>query len=179
MRRVLAASQGQSPAFGGPRLPIDRPGDHWAIEIEAAALKTCCGLAFTVDVRPGRRVGVRIPLKGMNIGPVGAGVVDGASPMGSLLPVRGLTPYAAIRKGWFLSLSHGDGQTFQVEAEVIVNADGEVEIPVWPMIRAPLPDGAVVELAEPFLRGQVLEGGDYEAGLFAAVAPSVVVIEEV
>ena len=58
------------------------------------------------------------------------------------------------------------------------NGLSSVNVPIWPMLRVPHPDNAVVEMAEAWIEGLIVDGGEFEAGGLPALLPGKVVIEE-
>ena len=178
MRKVYAASETPRPAFG-PGRPVDRPGDHWLIEVEAPAMRAGCGLAFMADIIQGRRTRIRVPQPDIDPGAVGNPTVMGADQTGEQITLQGLTPFFAVRKGWFLSIvTEGERYTYQGAAEAVADGDGEVTLPIWPMLMVPHSNGDTVEIAEPWIEGVLVEGGSFEIGRPAAVRPGAFTIEQ-
>lgn len=177
MRRVTV----QRAATGGARLPISQAGDHWAIEIETGALSVLTGRGLVGQVLNGTRTPVRvaIPQPGVDTGAPGAPRVAGAGQAGTSLNVDGVTPHHVVRVGQFVTVeTDGSGRAYLVTAEAVANADGEITLPLWPMLHVEPDDDAVVEIAEPWIEGLIDEGGEHESGLIAAVTPESFVIEE-
>lgn len=181
MRAVYAASDPARPAAGGAPRPMDRPGDYWAMEIDTGALGGAHGLEFMANLVRGRGriVALRLPTFGVDTGAVGLPVVDGEDVAGEMLPVRGLTANYPVRPG-FLSILRAAGgrSTHLTSGEVIANADGEATLTLWPMLWKPVEDGDVVEIAEPWIEGRLVEGGDLETGLLPTLTPGAWTIEE-
>lgn len=178
--RPIRSGEGLRSALGAPYLPVGSMGDHWAIEIDPGVLAACCGAELIADLLSGtrERIAIRIPQQG-DRGPVGAVVVDGDDQSGSLLNVRGLTPQFAVGKGWFLSIRmEGVRFVHMVLAQAVADAAGEASLALWPMLRVPPSDGDAVEIADPWLEGQLMEGGEYETGMFPTIRPAAFVIEE-
>lgn len=177
--RAVSAANTMSPAFGGPDQRLSRKGSRFAIDISIPALSAaCCGMGLIADLLRGETEPLVISIpEHLPTTPYGSPVANGAS-MGSLLPVRGLTPAVAIRKGKFLSIVLG-GQRFVyiVTADTIANGLGLASLPVWPMLRRPTPDGALVELAEPKLEGFVEPGQDWTISSLKAVGMAFVIKE--
>lgn len=181
MRPVYAASEPLRPASGGPALPSDRTGDHWALEFDPGPMMAECGLSFVADLVRGRgeRIAVRIPQPGIDTGAVGLPVVDGDGQSGATFALAGFESNYEVRKGLFLSVvTGGQRYAYMVTGSRITDADGKADVPVWPMMRVPHEDGDVVEIAEPWIEGLLSDGGSYEGGGLPVVAPGTVVIEE-
>lgn len=171
----------QRAASGGARLPINHPGDHWSIEVDAGALGIACARELLADILrgAGELVRVYIPQPGVDTGTPGAPRVKGAGQAGSSLLVDGLTPYFAVRKGWFVTVVTGSvGRPYLVTAEVIADENGEASLPLWPMLHVQPADNDDVEIAEPYLDGLITEGGDENSGLLPVGVPDSFVIEE-
>lgn len=178
MRKVYAASDPGRPAFG-PSRPIDRPGDHWMIEVEAPAMATGCGLSFMADIVQGQTTAIRIPEPGVDKGAIGSPTVEGAGQAGRSLAVSDLTPWSVVRKGWFLSvLTDGTHYAYQVSAEVVANEFGYAVLPIWPMLLVPHANNDAVAISEPWLQGPLTEGGSFDVSRPAAVRPSTFTIEQ-
>lgn len=181
MRPVYAASEPLRPASGGPVLPSDRTGDHWALEFDPGPMMAECGLSLVADLVRGRgeRIAIPIPQPGIDTGAVGLPVVDGAGQSGDTFALTGFEANYVIRKGLFLSvLTDGKWTAYMIGGEVIADADGDAEVPVWPMMHVPHEDGDRVEMTEPVIEGLLSEGGAYEGAGRSGVAPGTVVIEE-
>lgn len=179
MRPVYAASKPLVPAAGGPRLPVNRMGDHWAIEIETRAFGVACGLALMSKVvrGKGQALAIRIPQIDHDAGPVGAPVIDGAGQSGSLPVLRGLTPHYALAPRFVTVVTGGRGYTY-LSDPAVADGDGKITLSVWPMLRVPHADGDLVEIAEPWIEGLLDDGGAFDTGRPASITPETIVIEE-
>lgn len=169
-------------ALGTTRQPNSRGGSHWAMEIAAGALSPLCARELVADIVRGGGEPLRayIPMLGIEVGPIGAPVVDGGDQLGDTLVTTGWTPQTAIRKGWLFNLLFEDvtPSLHLVSGEVIANAAGEATINFWPPMRDIPADGLTMEWAEPFIEGSIDEGGDQESGLLKAIQVGNFVIEE-
>lgn len=181
MRPVYSGTETLRPATGGPRMPVDRPGDHWAIEIDAPAFRASCGQAFMADIVRGRSqpLAIQIPEPGIDKGTPGAVVIDGDGQSGEVLAVKGGTPGAILGKGWFISLLT-DGHWFahMIAETVVLDVNGEASVTLWPMLRVPHADNDLVEIVKPMIEGFAVDGGEYDVGRPSIVRPDTVVIEE-
>lgn len=179
--RPVRQTDVQRAATGGARLPINRTGDHWSVEVDTGALGIICARELLADILrgAGEMVRVYIPQPGIDTGAPGTPRVKGADQAGSNLIVDGLTPYFAVRKGWFVTVvTDGVGRPYLVTGEVIADAAGEATLPLWPMLHVQPADNDVVEVAEPFLDGLITEGGEENSGLLPVGVPDSFVIEE-
>lgn len=179
--RPVRQTEVQSAAAGGARLPINRTGDHWSVEVDTGALGIVCARELLADILrgAGEMVRVYIPQPGIDTGAPGAPRVKGGDQAGSTLLVDGLTPYFAVRKGWFVTVvTDGVGRPYLVTGEVIADAAGEATLPLWPMLHVQPADNDAVEIAEPYLDGLIVEGGEENSGLLPVGVPDSFVIEE-
>jgi len=169
--RAVSAANTMSPAFGGADQRLSRKGSRFAIDVAIPALSAAgCGIGLIADLLRGETevLALAIPehLPAVDYGaPIANGVVAG-----SVLPVRGVTPGAVIRKGKFLSIIVS-GQRFvhMVTGEVAANGAGQASLSIWPMLRRPTVDGAVVELAQPLIEGFIEPGQEWSINSLKAV----------
>lgn len=172
--RAISAANTLSPAFGGADQRLSRKGSRFAIDVSIPALSAAgCGMGLIADLLRGETetLVLEIP-EHLPAVAYGAPVANGVS-TGSVLAVKGLTPGAVIRKGKFLSIILS-GQRFVhiVTAEMTVPAGGLVSLPIWPMLRRPTIDGAVIELAAPKIEGFIEPGQDWSINSLKAVGMS-------
>lgn len=137
---------------------IDRPGNHFACEIDFPPMKPARARVFASRVGQALRQGLRIaiPLLGESQGNPGAPVIDGDEPSGTTLLLRGLNPGYVCKEGYWLTLIEGaTGQryTHQSTSTARVAGDGTVELEIEPPLRAPFEDGDEVLLAAPTIEG--------------------------
>lgn len=151
----------QRPGSGAASLRVDRPGSRFRVELTYPPMEPETARRFVARIQRARREGlrVRLPLLGVGQGSPGAPVVDGADPTGTSLPVRGLTPYYAVKEGFWLHAEDADGVRYlhTVQANGIADASGDLELDIEPAIRAPLADGSTIELAAPTVEGLLVE----------------------
>lgn len=151
----------QRPLSGAASLRVDRPGNRFRIELSYPPMKPDVARKFMARVQRGKREGIRVklPLLGLNQGNPGSPVVDGADPTGTTLPLRGLTPGYAAKEGFWLHVEDADGTRYlhSVQNNGQADASGDLTLDIEPPIRAPLEDGATVELAAPTFEGLLVE----------------------
>lgn len=179
--RAVRRVEVQRAATGGARLPISYAGDHWAIEIETGALPVLYGRGLVGKVLNGVNTPVRvlIPQPGVDTGAPGSPTVAGAGQAGDSVDLENVTPYHVVREGQFITIeTDGSGRAYLATAEAVANADGEITIPIWPLLHVEPADGDSVEIAEPWIEGLIDEGGDHDSGLISAVTPDSFLIEE-
>ena len=192
----------QRAGTGGSLSPISRVGDHWAIEVDTGTLATSCGRALLAKIARGSggRLRVPIPQKGINLGHRGDAVpephsdgaffsdgtgyslgmprVKGDDQSGSSLLVSAFAG-ETMAEGRFLTIETATGATAHiVTAPAEADSDGNLLIPIWPMMwRAPA-DGDRVEVVEPYIEGYIVESGGQAFQLFAAVRTDAFMVEE-
>lgn len=178
--RAVRASETQR-SSGGSLTPLNRSGDHWAVEVDPGVLATQCGMALLADIvrGMGERIRVPIPQPRVATGTPGAPRVKGAGQAGNSLVLDGLTPAYPLLKGRFLTVETPDGPTAHIiAAQAIVAASGEVTVSFWPSLWNPPSDNDVVEISEPYIEGLIVDDGDVTSGRFAAVTNDAFTIEE-
>jgi hypothetical protein len=92
----------------------------------------------------------------MDYRPPHAGVplVDGASPAGAVIPLKGLLPGYAFREGQPLAvISDGVGYIHRASEPAIAENDGTLLLPVFPLTRTAFVNNDVVEIEHPRIRG--------------------------
>lgn len=146
------------PDLGGPLQRVDRQGSRYRV-----------ALTFPVFSDPGharvvvsrlvraKRMGLRCEFPLVERQPLVDGLVSGGGQSGTTLLVRGLTPGAVVREGFWMSIEAANGQHYlhNTAGEVIVDADGRAALPLSEMLRAPFVDGARVHLVRPMIEGLV------------------------
>lgn len=181
MRPVRAATSILRPAFGGPRLPLARKGDHWAIDVDVGGLEPVCGAALVADLvrAAGETVSLALPSMGADALLAADPAVFGAGQAGSLLTVDGLPVGYSVRKGRMLSIIiSGRRYVHMVTTAVVADGAGRATLAIWPMLRAQPANDDVVELRAPRIEGFVEDGGAFETGLLPITTPKGFTIEE-
>jgi hypothetical protein len=179
--RPVRGSEVQRSGTGGAISPLNRAGDHWAVEVNVRALETLCGRALLADIVRGVGERVRVPITqpGIDVGPVGSPVVDGDGADGSSLPLTGLTANLIIRKGYFLTVETAAGATAHIVTEtVVVGADTKAGVSIWPMLWLEPADGDRVEMVDPYLEGLIIDSGTQGVAGLPAVLTESFVVEE-
>lgn len=147
----------------GASQQINRLGDRWTMAVETAA----------VDYEPeGRRWGgmlalaaregglFRLPQPGLRNYASGTVVAASATAAGKALPVSGLTPGSVVLAFQWISIVVG-GRRYadQVTAQAVASAGGTATLALSNLLRAPVPAGAVIEIAVPKIEGIVAVSG--------------------
>lgn len=147
------------PSTGAPPSRIDKPGSRWGAEIVLPPLDVATANVVLSRLTTGRTTPLRVdwPLMGVSQAVGGAPVVDGVGPGGTTLPVRGLTPGAAIAEGWWINLTDVSGNIYlhQVRSSVIADGAGKATLSIFPMIRAVFADASAVAISAPKVEGIV------------------------
>lgn len=177
--RAISAANTLSPAFGGADQRLSRKGSRYALDVSIPALSAAgCGMGLVVDLLRGETEPLVLAIpEYLPAVDYGASLANGAS-TGSVLAVKGLTPGAVIRKGKFLSIIlSGQRFVYMVTTETTANGSGQVNLSIWPMLRRPTIDGAVIELAEPKIEGFIEPGQDWSINSLKAVGMSFTIKE--
>jgi len=161
----------QQGPLGGAETRINRLGSKWQISVQLPRMDPEVAAEWSVVLTDGldNLVRYRIRQVGMPGGSPGSPVVDGNGQAGSTLACRGFNPGYAIRKGKFFSLiSGGQRYCYRANAAARADANGEVDLPIVPALRAPPSDGDVLEFASVYIEGRL--GGAEDAGHFTDVS---------
>ena len=167
-------------ATGGARLPINRTGDHWAMEIALPDLDAEGGREIVADLLMGggQTVRVYLPQSEIDTGAPGSPRVKGASQFGTELEADGFDPFVVIRKGWWVTIeTDGRGRLYFTQAEVIADAAGEATLSLWPSLRE-TEDNDVIEISEPYIEGTLETGGEHGAGVLPTLSIRAFTVEE-
>lgn len=181
MRPIKGATSVLRPAFGGPRLPLARKGDHWAIDVEIGGLDPVCGAALVADLvrASGETVTLALPQLVVDPALVTDPAVYGGGQAGSLLTIDGLPIGYAVRKGRFFSvITGGRRYVYIVTAATVADGAGRATLAFWPMLRAGPADNDVVEFIAPRIEGFIDDGGTFDTGLLPIATLKSFSIEE-
>ena len=169
--RAISAANTMSPAFGGADQRLSRKGSRFALDVSIPALSAAgCGMGLIADLLRGETEALALAIpEHLPAVAYGAPLANGVS-TGSVLAVKGLTAGAAVAKGKFLSIIlSGQRFVYMVTGEVIANGVGQASLSIWPMLRRPTIDGAVIELAAPKIEGFIEPGQDWSINSLKAV----------
>lgn len=143
--------------LGGPSDFIDRPGYRYAVRYELPPIRSKDeARIFETLLEQGSREDVSYPwpldIKSL---PMGAPLINGSSPPGSVIPLKGLAPGTAIRQGQPMAVILADGTGFvhKATAQALVGDTGIVTVSVFPWTRTTFADGLTVEIERPRIRG--------------------------
>lgn len=155
----------QQAGGGAVAFRTDRLGNRWAFKLLSKPMRVePDGRRWGSRFRRAKRLGgiFRVQIPGFDVGAPGFGVTVAAdTAAGRAIPIQGATPGYVIREGQFLSVIAG-GQRYLdcCTAQTIVASDGTATVPIECLIRVPLSEDDVVELAEPKIEGSVLMEGE-------------------
>lgn len=151
-----------TPFLGGPEQYIDRVGTRFALRVTIPEKRTRDeALVIQSRLLQGRknRLLMPWPQPDFDTGNPGAPLISGAVPSGTTLPMRGFTAGYQVKEGQFFSVIHaGRRYIHMFTADRTVSSGGSVAAPIFPLLRTPLFDGDVVELARPMIEGFVSPG---------------------
>ncbi|WP_312126346.1 hypothetical protein [Brevundimonas sp.] len=146
------------PATGaGPVGRNLRPGTRWAWDFEYPPMTYEQSLAFDDLLTEDETVIVDILQPGLAIGSPGSGAtVNGAGQSGRTLNIKGVAAGYVFRKGqWISVLSGGQWYAYKTRAAATADGAGNCAVPLRTLIRTPLANNAVVEIASPKAEGWV------------------------
>ena len=170
------------PSTGAAVQRLNRAGSRFRVVASFPPMTADTAGKFIARFQKAKREGLRIdfPLLGRSQGAPGTPLVDGASPTGTTLPVKSLTPGYAVKEGYWLTLIDDDGNGYLhcVTTGGRADASGDLEIEIEPPIRAPLPDEAVILLGKPTIEGVVVDDIGWSLSVDRLVRGGTIVIEE-
>lgn len=143
-------------SLGGPSSIIDRPGYRYAVQFTLPSLSTTKDARiFQALLEQGARDDVSYPWPlDSRASPAGTPLIDGASPAGSVIPIKGLLPNYQFKHGQPIAvISEGIGFIHKASAATTANGSGAVSLPVFPLTRKGFLNNDVVEVERPRIRG--------------------------
>jgi hypothetical protein len=173
----------QVPFLGGPVTHLDRMGTRLALAVNLPAMRhdTEAAMAWVADLLTGRRDGVVMEWPQPDYDAPDDGTILGDVSGGDEISLTGLTPGQTIRKGSFLSISHGGRWYIHnvSSATQVVPGSGNVDLTIFPELREEVFLGDEVRLTAPVIEGY-LEGDELTWTLEEArtVGLSFTVVEE-
>lgn len=146
-------------ALGGGTLQVNRPGSRYRATVYFRPMEPDVADVFVARLLAAKDEGLRIPYPQARRarGVPGNPVVDGASPQGRVLPLRGATAGHVFREGGWISIEDETGQHYlhNIRGSVRVANDGTAALPISPALRVPFADGATIHAAQPMIEGFV------------------------
>lgn len=154
---ILFGGEQESP-LGGASEYVAYPGDRWGFSFVTAPMDVEPeGRLVEADLTAGLRedVLVRVRRPGFDVGAPGSPQVRTATASGIVIPIKLATPHYAIRKGAWLNYFDADGRRYldQVAEQAICDADGEADVTIRNLLRAPIALNSAIELANPKILG--------------------------
>nr|WP_312296128.1 hypothetical protein [Brevundimonas diminuta] len=171
--RPISARNETRPGYGGPVGRNLRPGTRWAWDIALPPMSYEESLLWDDLLEEGDTVVMEILQPGLDLGAPGAPLVNGAMQSGRMLTLKGLTPGYLFRKGQWLSvISQGQRYAYKSRADATADGAGNLVVPLRTMIRYPLVNNAVVEIAKPKVEGWATPDPDsFKVGADGLVSP--------
>lgn len=153
--RLFSTSNMMSPEFSGPDQRQGRLGSRYAIDVEMPGMSYVEAQEWSDIDDEAATVVMLIDQPDLDIGNPGANVViDGANQTGNSVRLRGFPPGYAFRKNQWISMILGDHRyCYRASFPAVAGSDGRVNLPLRTLLRKPVIDGAVVEVAEPKIEG--------------------------
>lgn len=152
--RPVSARGENRPAFGGPLQRPERTGGRSAFDIELPPMSYRTAMDWADLFAEADTVVMKIHQPGIDTGAPGTPLVNGATSTGSVLPVDGLTPSFYLRKGqWVSVIVSGQRYAYRLSQAVTADGSGAASLTFYQMIRRPIPNNAVVEIANPMVEG--------------------------
>lgn len=146
---------------GGPTQTLLRLGTRFALDFTVPTMRTeplgrrWSALLMMAKLRGAR---LRFDQDGLAIGAPGTPVLDGGGQTGSTIAIAGATPRYVIRFGqYFNVIRAGTGRRYLHFAteQVVLDASGAGEVPLFPMLRIVGAGGDAVNLAAPTIEGSL------------------------
>jgi hypothetical protein len=167
--RLIDPGGAVSGSLGGDDDIIPRPGIRYAIEFTTGLLSSVDAQIMQVRLEAGARDDVSYPWP-LDVKPrvAGAPVVNGASPAGNVLPVKGLLPGYPFVEGQPLAvISGGLGYIHRVTVPLEADGAGNAVLTVLPWTRTTFNDLDVIEIERPRIRGLLQWDGPSQGNIGA------------
>lgn len=152
--RPVFARNETRPGYGGPIGRNLRPGTRWAWDFEYPPMSYVDSLAFDDLLTEDETIVADILQPGLAIGDPGSPLVNGAMQSGRTLHLKRVEPGYVFRMGQWLSvISEDQRYAYKSRAAATADSSGNLIVPLRTMIRYPLVNNAVVEIAQPKVEG--------------------------
>lgn len=180
--RLLDWGADQKAPMGGAFQRLNRLGNRFALVITYPRLKPePDGRILAARLRRAKTEGALFPVPqpGLDIGNPGAPVVNGADQSGSTLILRGFAAGYVLREGQFFSIIHGGRRYLHAaNADAVATAAGGMTVNLHPMLRIRPANGAIVEVAKPYIEG-IVDGStiDIEQTIAKSQIPAITITE--
>lgn len=150
-----------TPFLGGPEQRINRLGTRFGLRLTMPPMDADEGMVYLSRLLQGRQSTVILPwpLLDFDPGTPGAPLVSANVASGTSIPIKGLTVGYPIKEGQFFSVIHaGRRYVYMFTADATANGSGNATASIFPMLRSPLSNNDVLEIAQPMIEGLVLPG---------------------
>jgi hypothetical protein len=149
----------QQPPTGGALTRIERMGSRWQFAVTTPFMPLePLGRRWKALLDRAEDEGAVIALRppGLQMMAAGSPVIASDTPIGRTIPVSGALAGHPFRQGQFVSFVTEDGRyADELLVQAIANADGEAELLILNLLRAPLTAGDVVEVSPAKAQGSI------------------------
>lgn len=151
-----------SPFLGGPEQYIDRLGTRFALRVSLPPKRTR-DEAMVIQSRllQGRKSRLLMPWPqpDFDTGSPGSPLVSADVNGGTSVPIKGLVAGYTVKEGQFFSIIHGARRyVYMCTANATANVSGVLDASIFPLLRTPLSNNDVIEIAVPMIEGFVSPG---------------------
>lgn len=147
------------PQTGGPAYRVDRLGNRYQYRVQTPPMPIePTGRYWWNKLKQAQRLGGIVAVRpvGFDPGAPGTPLLSAGVSSGRSLAIDGLTPNYVIRAGQPISVIEGGVRYFDfVVEEVAANSSGAATVTIHNLIRTPLSNNAVVELAPAKIEGTI------------------------
>lgn len=153
-----------TPFLGGPEQRINRVGTRFGLRVTLPPMRTRDD-ALIVQSRllqaRADRLRMEWPQPDFDTGAPGAPLVSANVASGTTVPIKGLAAGYTAKEGQMLSVIHAARRyMYMFTADGTANGAGNVTLTTFPMLRTPLSNNDVLEIACPKIEGLVSPGDE-------------------
>lgn len=146
---------------GAATLRVQRPGSRYRVTLSwpREVMRPPASQTLIAALKRAKRQGLKIDLLLLTPqGSPGSPVVNGANQSGTTLNVRGFAPGYVAGADYWMTIVDADGSAYlhSVFQSVTANGAGLASVQIEPPLRTPFPDGAAIEMQQPFVQGQLV-----------------------
>lgn len=142
---------------------INRKGGRYKVAFSFGPYLPAQGDIMVARLIAGKQAGLRVkyPLL-KSQGSPGTPLLNGAVTTGRIINIDGLTPGYVCGEGFWLSIVK-DGRHYLHSVGIggTANGSGQLQIELNELLRDPMPDNAVINLAQPMVEG-IVEGDSWQ-----------------
>lgn len=150
-----------TPFLGGPEQRINRLGTRFGLRLTMPPMDADEGMVYLSRLLQGRQSTVILPWPMLDFDPgtPGAPLVSANVASGTSITIKGLSAGYPIKEGQFFSVIHaGRRYIYMFTADATANGSGNATASIFPLLRSPLSNNDVLEIAQPMIEGLVLPG---------------------